>query len=124
MSGNVEVSVGPDYVLVELSGAALPPNEIAETVTSVVAEAKRTGLDIVISREMSVKQQANTVDFFYLAKLLEELAFSGKAALVFPSETHEGELDFFVLAARNRGAKVSLFPVMAEALEWIGVEPS
>ena len=121
MAGPIDnlISLHPRHVLLEVEGYPLSPDEIAEALSAAVDVAIRAELDLVIRRQIPVKQRASTTDFFHFASWLSRSGFTRKIALVFPEEMHADNLDFFVTAATNRGMRVSVFAETDAALEWI-----
>jgi len=120
MAGGAEISRHEKYVLVNVEGDSLSPQEIYFTLSKAVEQAVESRLSIVIYREAPVKQQASMVDFYHYGRFLSESAFSSKLALAFPEEMHHDNLDFFVTTSRNRGIRLRLFSTMEEAVNWIG----
>ena len=119
MTGQAKISLFEKYVLVNVTGEPLLPDEIASTITKAVTKAVQSKSNILIFRDMPVRQRASTVDFFYYAESLRLSAFRGKLALAFPKEMHNDNLDFFETAAINRGITVKIFSTKEEAHKWI-----
>ena len=119
MSGQAEISVLEKYVLINVTGDPLLPDEIASTLMEAAAKAVQLKSSILIFRDMPVRQQASTIDFYHYAESLRSSPFRGKLALAFPKEMHTDNLDFFETAAINRGINVKIFSTKEEAHKWI-----
>ena len=65
MSGRATVERHEQYVLVHVEGDPLPPQEIASTLSKATEQAIESQLNVVIFRELPVKQRASLVDFYY-----------------------------------------------------------
>jgi hypothetical protein len=119
MPEQVKIERCKDFIAVHVVGDPLSPQEIESALLAAVAQAIEFDLNIIIQREMPVKQRASTVDFYYYADSLRKLEFKGKLALVFPKEMHRDNLKFFESAARNRGVNLVLFSSQADAVDWV-----
>ena len=119
MSEQVKISVHNKYVRVDVEGDPLMPNEIESTISKAIEEALKAKLNIIITREIPVKQRATTVDFYYYGKIFSESGFIKRLALAFPEEMHHDNLDFFETTSRNRGVNFKLFSSVDEALKWV-----
>jgi hypothetical protein len=119
MNGEATITVQEKYVFVDVKGEPLSPEEIQSTLSKAAKQAVESQLNIIIHRELPVKQKASIINFFYYAEFMSSSVFRNKLALVFPREMHYDNLDFFVTAAKNRGVRLELFSSMEEALDWI-----
>ena len=119
MAGEARISLHDKYVLVNVKGDPLSPEEIWSTLSKAVERAIESHVDIIIHREKPVKQHASTVDFYHYAVFLSDSAFRNRLALAFPKDMHHDNLDFFGDTLINRGVKFGLFSSMKEALMWI-----
>jgi hypothetical protein len=121
MVKEAETTFHEKYVLITVIGDPRLPQEIQSLLTTAVEQANESNLNIVIHRELPVKQIASTIDFYQYAVSLGKSRFRNKLALVFPEEMHHDNLDFFETTSRNRGINFKLFSKLEEALSWIGV---
>ena len=119
MAGETEISLHEKYILVSVKGGPLSPQEINVVITKAVEQANLSKLNILIHRELPVKQIASVIDFYKLGRLLMESSFRNKLALVFPEEMHNDNLDFFETTSTNHGINLKLFSKFDEALDWI-----
>ena len=120
MTDRVKITKHDNYVLLNVKGAPLSPEEIQSTLSKAIDIAIESNLNIIINRVKLVRQQASKVSFYQYAQFLNESSFENKLALVFPEELRYYSLDFFELAATNRGVRLKLFSKLEEAINWIG----
>ena len=119
MDKQTEITLHDRYVLVYVSGDALPPTEIKMTILRALEQAIESDLHIIFRREEFVKAYATETDFYDFAKLVHQCGFKKKIALVFPEKMHSGTIGVIEIAAANIGIKCRLFSAMDDALRWL-----
>lgn len=119
MSNEVAITINGNYMLIKVTGEPLSPDKIEKTLSKAFEKAVESDLNIIVHREIPVKQISSTIDFYSCAKLLSKFMFKNKLALVFPEEMHEDNLEFFETTSRNRGINTKLFSTLDTAVDWV-----
>ena len=98
-----DLQLHDDYFVLHLSGPAIPPDEILNSMKRVIQFCKDNSIRKgIIYRSESVKQNATILDFYNLSVFLATQKLSwGRFALVFPKESGEDEIDFFETSSVN-----------------------
>jgi hypothetical protein len=126
MAGEASITLQSRYLLVNVQGDALPPEEIKLAISTAIKQATKSNLNIVVLREVFSKQPATAIDFFdcalFLTEAVRQFEYRNKIALVFPQEMHYKKLDFFTDASSNRGINIKLFSTKEEAHKWLGID--
>lgn len=109
-----------DYIMVTLTGEALPPVEIKKYITTVIRLCEKKNKHCLIYRSEYAKQTSNTIDFFKLSKYWAKQSFwRRKHAMVFPEKSIVENIRFMETAAYNRGVNVMIFESISEAEKWL-----
>lgn len=119
MDEQTEIKLHDKYVLVYVSGDALPPTEIKMAILKALEQAIESDLHIIFHREQFVKEYATETDFHDFVKLIHQCGFKNKIAVVFPEKMHTDTINIIEIAAANIGIKCRLFSEMNEALPWL-----
>ena len=113
-----------DYLVLHLTGEALPPDKILEEMKKVCQLCKEKDLlGGIIYRTEATKQKASVLDFYQFSEFLaSQQLFGYKFALVFPKEEQENKIDFLKTASVNRGVNFERFDTYEKAVKWVTEE--
>ena len=121
MTQKSDLQLHEDYFVLHLSGEALPPDEILESMKKVIDLCKdRLIKKGIIYRSKATKQIATVVDFYTFSEFLANQDLYGyRFALVFPKEASDDKIDFLQTASANRGVNFQRFDTYEEAEKWV-----
>ena len=115
------LEVHDDYVVLHLSGAALPAEEILTTMQDVLRFCKDHHIcKGIIYRSEPARQTATLFNFYEFSKFLaSQQLFGYRFALVFPQEGPEDKIDFLQTASENRSVNLQRFATYEDAVAWL-----
>ena len=121
MTANNNLEFFEDYLVLHLSGPALPPEQILAHMKRLLQLCRERNIcKGIIHRSEPAKQKASIFDFYKLTEFLVSQQLAGyRFALVFPKEPGEDVIDFFQTASNNRGVQIQRFTSYEEAKNWL-----
>jgi hypothetical protein len=121
MTQQTELQMHKDYFVLQLSGEALPPDEILNSMKKVIKLCKEHQIKKgIIFRSNAAQQVATIFDFYTFSEFLaNQNIFGSRFALVFPKEGKDDKIDFLQTASANRGLHFQRFDTFEEAEQWV-----
>ena len=108
------------YFYVKMEGDILNPQQIAETIATVTKNCNEKQKHALVHRITESQQLASMTDFYEFSKYLEERwTRTLRIAMVYPASMIQGQIDFFEMAAQNRGINLKLFSSFEDAESWL-----
>ena len=121
MTKNLEITIEPGFVRV-VSTTSGYSSSIQEIFTRVPDVARNAGVSKILYDMRSVTGQLSTMERFDYASRIAELFRDLKVAFVVNKPLRDPDL-FGETVALNRGGNIRVVETLAEAYEWLEVEP-
>jgi hypothetical protein len=118
-----EINALPEISAIEIRmSGKLTIEELRSLTVEVTALAKRTGLRRALADCRDYEGGASLGELYFLTKDLTERAprVRGPEAIIAPkSPRAAADVEFYAMAARNRGSNVWVFATREAAIEWL-----